>query len=316
MRKLGVFLGLFPMLLMMAAVAYAEQPIFPFADGYTATYAVTNSYGSKYSSELEITGTEIINGYMWSNWNLGGGSINVRCTADALYQYDPNQPNTSYSIPLFIVGQVGQNWSYTDLYGDSITATIAAIGPLTVPAGLFQSVYEVQYVAVDPQNNTDYWTYYWEPGIGFLEYDYYGRSLFSVPSTMKLASLPVPDVLVGTWTGKMEIVTLNDANWVETGTAQVTFVQIAGTAYGGALAWIPDFGSTVDAFSLPIAAIKGPFDPTQLHITSPCIPVSEYSPVGMTFGQMRQQAGQWVIDLRGSDLVNGYTFSSLGLSKE
>jgi hypothetical protein len=204
-----------------------------------------------------------------------------------------------YSIPLFEKLAVGNSWTYTDSNGNSVTAKVLSIGSLKVPAGTYNDVYAVQYTST-AQNET----IYWQPGVGLIE-DVDSTNP-SAPITRALTSHPVAEILVGTWQGNMTIVT-SSTTAVETGTVQVSFEQVGDTtqAYTGSLIFTPKGGSAQSPVAL--TAIRGPFDPTLLHITSQGYVI---------LGEMRKQAGYWVVDLHGSDTTTGDTLVSLGLSKD
>jgi hypothetical protein len=97
---------------------------------------------------------------------------------------------------------------------------------------------------------------------------------------------------------------------VDTGVIQVTFVLAGDTpgAYTGTLNFTPPGDLPM---SLDITAIKGPFDPNLVHVTS----------AGwVILGQLRLVKGAnnscWVLDLHGSDVSAGGTWASLGLIKQ
>lgn len=316
MRKLMLLLALVSMLLPMTAAAHAASSVFPFANGYTAGYSATQGT-STWNCAIQFTGTATLPGggvtpsYLWAimqltDWNNDGlnESLDVRTTSKTLYQYDPNQPGAPapYSIPWFEIPPKGSSsWTYTDTHGNAVTATVVSIGPVTVPAGVYKNVYQVTYVST-VQNETMYWA----PGVGLIK-DVDSSPSLSAPITRVLTSHPFAEILVGTWTGAMNIVTPTSAN-VEKGTVTISFTQVANTtqAYTGTLAWTPAKGCCAP-ISLNFSAIRGPFDPTLLHISAPN---------NLIIGEMRKQADYWVVDLHGSDLLNGDTYVSLGLSKE
>jgi hypothetical protein len=318
MKKLTVFFALISLFLPLAAMAQdAPTKVFPFADGYTAGYAATQG-ATTWNCEIQFTGTTKLQGVLWlvmqlTDWTngsttdptfLGGTSLSadVRTTADALYEYDStlSTGKPPYSIPLFEQMKVGKSWTYTDSAGNSVTATVESIGPVTVPAGTYEGVYAVQYASTVQSE-----IIYWKPGVGLIK-DVDSSPGLSAPITRELTTHPVAELLVGTWTGNMRVVTASTTS-VETGTVQVMFDQVGNTtqAYTGSLSFTPGGGGS--PINLTLTAIRGPFDPTLVHITS-----AGY----VILGEMRKQAGYWVLDLHGSDITDGYTLVSLGLTKE
>jgi hypothetical protein len=312
MRKLLVFFTYVSMLLTMTAVAHAAPSIFPFANGYTASYSATQGSSSwdcaiQFAGTATLPGASITPSFLWTimqrtNWdNNGDESIYVRTTANALYQYDSNQPGIkpAYSIPLFeVLPKHTTSWTYTDTKSNAVTATVVSVGSVTVPAGTYKGVYQVHYVTTGQDE-----TMFWAPGVGLIKD--VDNSTPSSPITRVLTSHPFADILIGTWNGTMDIVT-PVATSVDRGTVQVVFDQVTNTtqAYTGTLVWTPAAGSALTTFTLNFSAIRGPFDPTLLHITSPNNTIH---------GEMRKQAGYWVVDLHGSDTNNGNTYVSLGL---
>jgi hypothetical protein len=310
MKKVTVLFALVSMLLSFTALAQASPiQIFAFGDGYTASYNASQG-ANTWNAEIQFTGTTTLQGDLWmqmekGNWAGDGTnvSMDVRTTPTALYEYDPTQVsiNPPYSVPLFQKLKLNQSWSYKDTNGNSVTATIVSIGSLKVPAGTYNNVYGVHYVSTVQDEMI-----YWAPGVGLIQD--IDSSNPSSPITRSLSSHPIAEILVGTWTGNMTIVT-SSTSAVETGTVQVIFDQVGNTtqAYTGSLTWTPANGSAGSSFTLPLTVIRGPFDPTLLHISS----------VGhVILGEMRKPADVWVVDLHGTDVSSGNTYVSLGLNKE
>jgi hypothetical protein len=303
MKKM-VLLALVSMFLSITAVAHATK-VFPFVEGMIANYSATQGTNT-WECESQITGTVELGtpSYLWaimqlSNW-MGTGdftSQNVRCTNNTMYEYSSTA--SIQSNPIFQIPPKGSSsWTYTDIHGNTVTATIESIGTVTVPAGTYENVYEVTYIVPSLQNESAYWA----PGVGLIkDVD----NLQSPPITRVLTSNPFEESLVGTWTGGMNIVVPNDPT-VETGTVTVEFLLVdnATQAYTGTLAFTPVSGT---GFSMSFSAIRGPFDPTQLHISAPGVVI---------LGELRRQANHLVVDLHGSDTSGGYTYVSLGLSKK
>jgi hypothetical protein len=319
MKKVSNLLALVSMLLLMTAVAQAMPQL---QDGYTAFYSATSG-SSKWNCEIQITGKETLQGYSWAilhitNW-FGDGSDTtqeMRTTGNTMFQYDPNQPKSAipYSFPVFEELKAGKKWTYTDASGYSVTATVESVGPVKVPAGTYQGVYAVHYVAVDSTASPPATRYdlvqYWEPGVGLIEEV---LNPPSAPTTWVLSSPPQVEPLVGTWTGNMEEISSNNVYAL---TVQLVFQQVANTpqAYAGSITF-SDIG--FGPLTVPLTAIRGPFDPTQLNITATYTNPSNHGYWNWTFlGQMRKQAGQWVVDLHGSDTNFMDTWVSLGLTKE
>jgi hypothetical protein len=238
-----------------------------------------------------------------------GQNANAPDTANTLYQFDVNQPAapTPYSIPLFKPGP--STWTYKDTNGNNVTATVVSHGTVMVPAGTYKNVYGVHYVAVNGESVTQQdEVMYWQEGVGLIK-DVDSSPPLSSPITRQLTSPPFSEVLVGTWTGNMEIV-IPGTSAVEKGTVTVVFDQVTNTtqAYTGTLTWTPAEGSAGSQFTLNFSAIRGPWDATSVHITAQD---------NVILGEMRTQAGSWVLDLHGSDVSsNGFTYVSVGLIKE
>jgi len=317
MRKLAVLFAMVSMILSVTAVAHAG--VFPFVEQYNANYNVTQGTNN-WTSMIQFTGTVTEQNkqwlvMQWTNWNGDGSnpSQDVRVTgakatspdtANTLYYYDPTQPSASdpYSIPLFVEGAVNSTWQYTDTGGHLVTAKITSIGKLTVPAGTYHNVYEVLYTDAGASNVNK--TMWWQPGVGLIqETDNHPAT----PITWELASNPFADILAGNWTGNMDIVSPG-SNTVEYGTVQVSFNLLNITqAYNGTLTWTPADGSAGSDININISVIRGPFDPTLLHITAENFVI---------LGEMRKVGSNYVVDLHGSDVSTGNTFVSLGMTKE
>jgi hypothetical protein len=318
MKKTAVILTLLSILLPIAAAVHAlAAPLFPFSAGYTAIYTATQGFDT-WNCEIEVSDIwTASDGYVWAvmglvNWPAGvwsPQSKDLRCALNTLFEMDTSQASQP-SVPIFEEGTgAGQTWNYS-LIGVQVTAAITSICSITVPAGTYENVYEVSYVAVDntvSPSVTSNETQYWKPGIGLLKLVHTDSSSNS-PVTVVLKSAPVTEVLVGTWNGSMEIVT-SSVSGVETGSVQVRFYQVDDTAkaYTGLFLWSPAQGSAGSSLIIPFTAVRGPFNSTQIQITS-----VDY----FVLGQMRQVAGQWVLDLHGSDIVNGNTWASLGLIRD
>jgi len=313
MKKHTIYISLvFVLLFVTAAAQAASAPqVFMFADGYTANYAASQGTGKAWNAEIQFIGTTSQGGNLWmtmqmGNWAGDGANISmeVRTTANVLYEYDSTQPGITppYSFPFFKRMDVNQSWTYQDAKGNAVTATVTSIGSVTVPAGTYKNVYAVHYVSTVQDE-----VMYWEPGVGLIQ-DVDSSPGLGTPITRQLTSHPVAEILVGTWAGKMQIVTSNTTA-VEKGTVQVTFAQVGDTkqAYTGSLTWVPDKNSEGTSFTLPLTVIRGPFDPTLLHISA----------LGdVILGEMRKHVATWVVDLHGTDTAAGNTFVALGLSKE
>ncbi len=325
MKKLMVFVALVSMSLSMTATAHAAASVFPFADQYDASYLATQG-STTWTPNIAFTGSTTLQGKQWLameqiNWNGDGSnpSQDVRVTgpnaktpdtANTLYYYDSTQASAAdpYSIPLFEEGNVGATWTYTDTNHNNVTALIQSIGSVTVPAGIYQGAYKVLYTDANPPVNVNR-TMWWKPGVGLIqETDNIPPTVSTTPITWQLTSHPFAELLVGIWTGNMDIV-VPGTSAVEKGTVQVNFDQVANTtqAYTGTLTWTPVAGSSATPITLSISVIRGPFDPTLLHITA----VNN-----VILGEMRKVGPNYVVDLHGSDVNSGDTYVALGLSKE